>query len=117
MPTLANDQESADRARATASSLLEAADAVTANGVRVPADEVRVFGPVYSWWRLVCRTSEAVLLLTERGFTLEAAPMVRNILNHAYSTATTSPTSTPSTRTSPRSRTPPSPPRAHTSST
>ncbi|WP_415940333.1 DUF5677 domain-containing protein [Streptomyces sp. 039-1] len=84
MTTLANDQESADRARSTAASLLKAADAAIANGVRVPADKVRVFGPVYSWWRLVCRTSEAVLLLTERGFTLEAAPMVRNILNHAY---------------------------------
>jgi hypothetical protein len=84
MTTLTNDQESANRARSTAADLLKAADAAIANGVRVPADKVRVFGPVYSWWRLVCRTSEAVLLLTERGFTLEAAPMVRNILNHAY---------------------------------
>ncbi|MFJ5779493.1 hypothetical protein [Streptomyces sp. NPDC093094] len=58
--------------------------AAIAIGVRVPADKVRVFGPVYSRWRLVCRTFEAVLLLTERGFILEAAPMIRNILNHAY---------------------------------
>ncbi|MFJ2095041.1 DUF5677 domain-containing protein [Streptomyces sp. NPDC087901] len=33
---------------------------------------------------LVCRTSEAVLLLIEQGFTIEAAPLVRNIFNHAY---------------------------------
>lgn len=28
--------------------------------------------------------AEAVLLLTENGFTVEAAPLVRNIFNHAY---------------------------------
>ncbi|MFF4557917.1 DUF5677 domain-containing protein [Streptomyces sp. NPDC001422] len=84
MTNLSNDRKSADLARSAAADLLTAADTAIANGVRVPADKVRVFGPVYSWWRLVCRTSEAVLLLTERGFSLEAAPMVRNILNHAY---------------------------------
>jgi hypothetical protein len=84
MTNLTNDQKSAERARLAAADLLKAADAAIVNGVRVPADKERVFGPVYSWWRLVCRTAEAVLLLTENGFTLEAAPMVRNILNHAY---------------------------------
>ncbi|WP_406448699.1 DUF5677 domain-containing protein [Streptomyces sp. NBC_01622] len=84
MTNLTNDQKSADLARSTAADLLEAADAAIVHGVSVPVDKERVFGPVYSWWRLVCRTSEAVLLLTERGFTLEAAPIVRNILNHAY---------------------------------
>ncbi|MFG2947558.1 DUF5677 domain-containing protein [Streptomyces adustus] len=84
MTNLTNDQKSADLARSTAAALLKAADAAIVNGVSVPVAKERVFGPVYSWWRLVCRTSEAILLLTERGFTVEVAPLVRNVLNHAY---------------------------------
>lgn len=84
MTKLTNDQKSAELARATAGDLLKAAQEAIAHGVRVPVDKQRVFGPLYSWWRLVCRTAEAVLLVTENGFTVEAAPMVRNILNHAY---------------------------------
>ncbi|MER7684853.1 DUF5677 domain-containing protein [Streptomyces sp. NPDC097610] len=84
MTNLTNDEQGADLARATAASLLKAAEEAIATGVRVPADKKRVFGPAYSWWRLICRTAEAVLLLTKQGFTVEVAPMVRNILNHAY---------------------------------
>ncbi|MFJ3817708.1 DUF5677 domain-containing protein [Streptomyces sp. NPDC090056] len=84
MSSLKNDRESADLARATAEDLLNAAEQAVANGATVPTERARVFGPIYSWWRLTCRTAEAVLLLTEKGFTVEIAPLVRNILNHAY---------------------------------
>ncbi|MBL1086759.1 hypothetical protein JK359_33170 [Streptomyces actinomycinicus] len=84
MSKLRNDQKTADLARATAADLLKAAEDAIVDGVSVPLSKVRVFGPVYSWWRLICRTAEAVLLLTEQGFTVEVAPLVRNILNHAY---------------------------------
>lgn len=84
MSNLANDQKTGELARATATSLLKAAESVVATGLSVPAAKVRVLGPVYSWWRLTCRTAEAALLLTEQGFTIEAAPLVRNVFNHAY---------------------------------
>ncbi|GAA1107856.1 DUF5677 domain-containing protein [Kitasatospora arboriphila] len=84
MTNLTNDQNGAAIARATATNLIKAAEDAIASGVRVAADKAAVFGAVYSWWRLVCRTSEAVLLLTERDFTAEVAPLVRNIFNHTY---------------------------------
>ncbi|MEU8251648.1 DUF5677 domain-containing protein [Nonomuraea sp. NPDC048916] len=84
MSNLTNDQKTGELARATAASLLKAAESVIVTGVSVPVAKARVFGPVYSWWRLTCRTAEAALLLTERGFTVEVAPLVRNVFNHAY---------------------------------
>lgn len=84
MSNLTNDQKTAVLARATAAYLLRAGEDAVATGVSVPEDKARVFGPIYSWWRLICRTGEAVLLLTGQGFTVEVAPLVRNILNHAY---------------------------------
>lgn len=79
------DEKTAAQARVTASRLIEATDAVIARGLEVRVEDRRVFEGVYSWWRLVNRSSAAVLLLTENGFTSpEVAPLMRNILNHAY---------------------------------
>lgn len=45
---------------------------------------MKVFLAAYGWWRFTCRSAEAALVLSERGFGIEAAPVVRNALNHAY---------------------------------
>ncbi|MFC7980078.1 DUF5677 domain-containing protein [Streptomyces cinereoruber] len=73
-----------ESARVTAEYLIKAAKAAVGEGVRVPADKEFVFGPVFSWWRLVCRTSELVLSAVDSGFGAEVGPLVRNVLNHAY---------------------------------
>ncbi|MFE5797794.1 DUF5677 domain-containing protein [Streptomyces sp. NPDC056503] len=74
----------ANIARSASHSLIKAAEAAVTDGVIIPADREIVFGPLYSWWRLVCRTSELVLLAEERGFTSETGPLVRNVFNHTY---------------------------------
>ncbi|WP_261556254.1 DUF5677 domain-containing protein [Frankia tisae] len=79
------NEETATQARATASRLIEVADALVAYGLDVPAENRQAFQHVYGWWRLVTRTAAEVLLVTERGFAApEVAPLLRNILNHAY---------------------------------
>jgi hypothetical protein len=80
---LENDGATAGVARVVAARLLTAAEDAIAGGVDVP-EHVKVFAAAYSWWRLICRSAEAALLLSERGFTAEAAPVLRNVLNHAY---------------------------------
>jgi hypothetical protein len=84
MTNFEDDQASADLARVVAARLLAAAEDAIANGVDVPAEHVKVFAAAYGWWRLTCRSGQAVLLLSDRGFTIEAAPVLRNVLNHAY---------------------------------
>lgn len=81
-----DDQAAADLAREVAARILTAAEDAIADGVDVPAEymKVKVFPAAYSWWRFICRSADAVLLLSERGFTVEAAPVLRNVLNHAY---------------------------------
>lgn len=79
-----DDQAAADLAREVARRLLAAAEEAIADGVEVPAEYMRVFPAAYSWWRFICRSAEAVLLLSERGFAVEAAPVLRNVFSHAY---------------------------------
>jgi hypothetical protein len=82
---LVADEKTATQARETAKQLIEAADALIASGLDVPAENRAVFQHAYGWWRLVTRTAAGVLLLTEQGFAgPEVAPLLRNILNHAY---------------------------------
>jgi hypothetical protein len=84
MTHLEDDQAAADLAREVASRLLAAAEDAIADGVDVPVEYMKVFPAAYGWWRFICRSAEAVLLLSERGFTVEAAPVLRNVFNHAY---------------------------------
>ncbi|PZH09157.1 hypothetical protein C1I97_15195 [Streptomyces sp. NTH33] len=85
MTELADDKETAERARAAASLLLEAGDRLVASHLSLPVENYKVVLGVYSWWRLVNRTSAAVLLLVDNGYTApEVAPLMRNIFNHAY---------------------------------
>ena len=74
----------ADVARDVAARLIAASKDAIAQGIDVPADKVKTFAAAYSWWRFICRSSEAALLLSEQGFTIEASPVLRNVVNHAY---------------------------------
>jgi hypothetical protein len=84
MTHLEEDQAAADLAREVANRLLAASKDAIADGVDVPVGHVKVFRTAYGWWRFICRSAEAVLLLSGQGFTVEAAPVLRNVLNHAY---------------------------------
>jgi hypothetical protein len=70
--------------RDVAARLLTASEDTVADGVDVPASKTKTFAAAYSWWRFTCRSAQAVLLLSEHGFTIEAYPIVRNVINHAY---------------------------------
>ena len=67
-----------------AARLLAASKDAVADGVDVPASKTKTFAAAYSWWCVTCRSAEAVLLLSKHGFTVEASPIVRNVVNHAY---------------------------------
>ena len=84
MTHLEDDRAAAYLARKVAARLLAAAEDAIAGGVDVLAERMKVFPAAYGWWRLIYRSADAVLLLIERGFTVEAAPVLRNVLNHAY---------------------------------
>lgn len=77
-------QPDARLSRDVAARLLAASKDAVADGVDVPASKTKTFAAAYSWWRFTCRSAEAVLLLSEHGFTIEASPIVRNVVNHAY---------------------------------
>jgi Family of unknown function (DUF5677) len=67
-----------------AARLLAASREAVTGGADVPAQHVGIFPTAYGWWRFICRSAEAALLLGEHGFTVEAAPVLRNVVNHAY---------------------------------
>lgn len=77
-------QPDARQSRDVVGRLLAASKDAVAEGVDVPASKTKIFAAAYSWWRFTCRSAEAVLLLSEHGFTIEASPIVRNVVNHAY---------------------------------
>lgn len=78
------DGQDAAIARDVAFRLLAASEEAVADGADVLAQYVGIFATAYGWWRFICRSAEAALLLSEHGFTLEAAPVLRNVVNHAY---------------------------------
>src|ERR1700734_2262566 len=71
-------------ARNVAARLLAASKEAVTGGADVYAQNISIFPTAYGWWRFICRSAEAALLLGEHGFTVEAAPVVRNVVNHAY---------------------------------
>lgn len=77
-------QAAAAVARDVAARLLAASEEVITGGADVLAQYVGIFPTAYGWWRFICRSAEAALLLGEHGFTVEAASVVRNVVNHAY---------------------------------
>jgi hypothetical protein len=72
------------RCRAIVPVILRAAENVTSEGVRVPHGNENVVYPLMGWWQFTNRTAKALVLLYERGFTVEAAPLMRNLMGHAF---------------------------------
>lgn len=66
-PFTVNDA-TATRARLVADELISAGDTMIANGLRAPAENYKMVVGAYGWWRLVNRTSRAVLVLVDQGF-------------------------------------------------
>lgn len=82
----ADDQETEDLARAVARRLLDAADGAVGASVRVLEENRDVFLIAYGWFKTVCRTARLVLKATlpPDGYTIEVAPLVRNVFNFAF---------------------------------
>jgi hypothetical protein len=72
------------RCQAIVPVILEAVEKVTEQGVAVQAEHQAVVYPLMGWWQFTNRTAEALFLLYEQGFTVEAAPLMRNLVGHAY---------------------------------
>lgn len=86
MAHFADDQETEDLARAVAGRLLDAADAALGTGVMVLEENRDVFLIGYGWFKTVCPTARLVLTVTlgPDGYTIEVAPLVRNVFNFAF---------------------------------
>ncbi|WP_307679857.1 DUF5677 domain-containing protein [Streptomyces sp. V4I2] len=64
--------------------ILQAAEKVTVQGVRVPSERQTVVYPLMGWWQFTNRTAQALVSLYDQGYTIEAAPLMRNLMGHAY---------------------------------
>ncbi|MEU0438004.1 DUF5677 domain-containing protein [Streptomyces sp. NPDC006290] len=64
--------------------ILQAAERVTNQGVRVPSEHQTVVYPLMGWWQFTNRTAQALVSLYDQGYTIEAAPLMRNLMGHAY---------------------------------
>ncbi|MDQ1051722.1 hypothetical protein QFZ76_009958 [Streptomyces sp. V4I2] len=72
------------RCRAVIPVILQAAEKVTVQGVRVPSERQTVVYPLMGWWQFTNRTAQALVSLYDQGYTIEAAPLMRNLMGHAY---------------------------------
>jgi hypothetical protein len=79
------DEKTAKRVRAILPKLIAGADEAL-NVRSLASDEMSnsVFAVLAGWWRFTNRTADALLNLYAAGFTVEAAPMLRNLVGHAY---------------------------------
>ncbi|MFD5124147.1 DUF5677 domain-containing protein [Streptomyces sp. NPDC058385] len=64
--------------------ILRTAEEVTLQGVRVLAEDQGVVRPLMGWWQFTNRTAKALVSLYSQGYTVEAAPLMRNLIGHAY---------------------------------
>ncbi|MFP1628853.1 DUF5677 domain-containing protein [Streptomyces sp. 5K101] len=78
------DKRTAKRARAITPNLIQAAADAVNDGVEIPVEHIEVFPTMLGWWRFANRTAEGMLLLFDNGFSVEAMPMMRNLIGHAY---------------------------------
>ncbi|WP_326728122.1 DUF5677 domain-containing protein [Streptomyces phaeochromogenes] len=72
------------RCRAIVPVILRAAEEVTIQGVRVLVEHQDVVRPLMGWWQFTNRTAQALVSLYDQGYTVEAAPLMRNLMGHAY---------------------------------
>ncbi|MGW2899129.1 DUF5677 domain-containing protein [Streptomyces sp. NPDC001212] len=79
------DEKTAKRVRVIVPKLIAGADEALQVRVRA-SDEMSssLFAVLAGWWRFINRTAEALLSLHDQGFAVEAAPMMRNLVGHAY---------------------------------
>jgi Family of unknown function (DUF5677) len=80
--TLADNDETADRARQVISRLVRLFDQIVNTSIRANSDTETLFPLAFGWWARITRTSEAVARLYAGGFGNESAPLVRNIMQH-----------------------------------
>ncbi|MFJ1588395.1 DUF5677 domain-containing protein [Streptomyces sp. NPDC088197] len=82
--TFRADNRTARRVRAIVPKLIAgASDALDVQAI-VDAQYSVVFPVLAGWWMFANRTAEAMMLLYERGFSVEAVPLMRNLIGHAY---------------------------------
>ncbi|MEU8765293.1 DUF5677 domain-containing protein [Streptomyces sp. NPDC048659] len=72
------------RCQAIVPVMLRTAESVTSHGVRVLSEHQEVVYPLMGWWQFTNRTAQALVSLYDQGYTVEAAPLMRNLLGHAY---------------------------------
>jgi hypothetical protein len=72
------------RCRAIVPVFVRVVKETTSKGVEVLAGHQDVVHPLMGWWQFTNRTAEALVLLYDQGFTVEAAPLMRNLMGHAY---------------------------------
>jgi hypothetical protein len=78
------DEKTAKRVRAIVPKLISGAnDALNVQAVASSEHHV-VFPTLAGWWRFINRTAEAMMTLFEQGYTVEVAPLMRNLIGHAY---------------------------------
>jgi hypothetical protein len=71
------------RATAIARKLMDEADALLAtDSTEIHRQHDEVFLAMFGWWRMVVRSSRALWALNGQGYTIEAAPIMRNIVDH-----------------------------------
>ncbi|MFB8415512.1 DUF5677 domain-containing protein [Streptomyces albidoflavus] len=72
------------RCRAVVPLLLAEADKVVGTGVTVAVRDMSMMPMLMGWWQFTNRTAKAVVRLYDDGFSVEAAPLMRNLIGHAY---------------------------------
>ncbi|MEW1677818.1 DUF5677 domain-containing protein [Streptomyces noursei] len=72
------------RVRAVTPVILNAARATVQHGVELCPEAVPVAGVLMGWWQFSNRTAAALVRLYDAGFTIEAAPLMRNLIGHSY---------------------------------
>jgi hypothetical protein len=79
------NEKTAKRVRAIVPKLIAGAEEAL-NVRSLASDEMpsSVFAVLVGWWRFTNRTAEALLNLYDAGFTVEAVPLMRNLVGHAY---------------------------------
>ncbi|MGW8850073.1 DUF5677 domain-containing protein [Streptomyces xiamenensis] len=82
--TFGPNEQCLRRCQAIVPVILRAAERATSHGVRVLAEHQEVVHPLMGWWQFTNRTAQALVSLYDQGYTVEAAPLMRNLLGHAY---------------------------------
>ncbi|MGS2645790.1 DUF5677 domain-containing protein [Streptosporangium sp. G12] len=85
--TYTNSKQTAKRARVLGALIADEGDKLGSPGnIEVFTEHQHLFYTMFGWWRFINRSARAFWQLTDEGdFSVEAAPLVRNILDHTYS--------------------------------